>query len=75
MKLLKKFLSTIISVGMLFSVASLYVFAAIPTNLDECCERLDRICTAEQKKEYEIAIWMTQVTICVEFTTSFFMIP
>lgn len=50
MKLLKKFLSTIISVGMLFSVASLYVFAAIPTNLDECCERLDRICTAEQKK-------------------------
>ena len=49
MKLFKKFLSTIISVGMLFSVASLSVFAT-PTNLDECCAELDKILTPEEKE-------------------------
>ena len=36
MKLFKKILSAIISVGLLFSVASLSAFAT-PVNLDECC--------------------------------------
>lgn len=48
MKLFKKVLSTIISVGMLFSVASLSIFA-IPTNLDECCTELDRVLSQEDK--------------------------
>ena len=55
MKLFKKFLSTIISVGMLFSVASLSVFA-IPTNLDECCAELDRILSQEDKDKIKQSV-------------------
>ena len=55
MKLFKKLLSTIISVGLIFSVASLSAFAEgsgktqavsiseIPATLEECCLKLDEL--------------------------------
>lgn len=55
MKLFKKFLSIIMSVGMLFSVASLSVFA-IPTNLDECCTELDKILSQEDKDKIKRSV-------------------
>lgn len=55
MKLFKKFLSTIISVGLIFSVASLSVFAT-PTNLDECCAALDRILSQEDKDKIKRSV-------------------
>lgn len=51
MELVKRILSVMLIFGMLFSSTQLVAFGvAPPTNLDECCERLDKICTAEQKK-------------------------
>ena len=55
MKLFKKILSTIMSVGLLFSVASLSVFAT-PTNLDECCAELDRILSQEDKDKIKQSV-------------------
>ena len=64
MKLFKKILSTVLSFGMIFSSAlSLRVFAGkddetpaistseIPTNLEECCLKLDEILSQEEKNK------------------------
>ena len=55
MKLFKKILSTIISVGMLLSATQLCVFAN-PTNLDECCAELDRILSQEDKDKIKQSV-------------------
>ncbi len=66
MKLFKKFLSTIMSVGMLFSVASLSIFAEgsgkaqavsiyeIPVTLEECCLKLDELLREEEELKEKI---------------------
>lgn len=55
MKLFKKILSAIISVGLLFSVASLSAFAT-PVNLDECCMELDKILSQEDKDKIKRSV-------------------
>lgn len=66
MKLFKKLLSTIISVGLIFSVASLSAFAEgsgktqavsiseIPATLEECCLKLDELLREKEELKERI---------------------
>ncbi len=49
MKIFKKFLSAVLSFGMIFSFAFSSSVFATPTNLDECCAELDRVLSQEEK--------------------------
>ena len=52
MKLLKKVLPTLLSLGLILTSGfSSNVFANNPKNLEECCIELDKICSPEEKNK------------------------